>query len=153
LTEYVTKDSGVREEFESGMVRDTNKGKPRFDLLLPQDVPYEEQLLTRIAKLMARGAEKYGDRNWEKGASQAELDRAKDSAFRHFMQWISGEDDEDHAAAVYFNLMQVERLKYKLRLADEASALAKDGATAVLNAMELGLPREKVEELAKRYGL
>lgn len=111
---YVTKDSGEREHYDSGMTRDTQDGKPRFDLLLPHDVPYGEQMLTRIAHLMARGAKKYGERNWERGYSYAEMDRATASAFRHFMQWICGQQDEDHAAAVFFNVMQVERLRSRL---------------------------------------
>lgn len=108
--EYETKDSGERKQFSSGMVRDTSRGKERFDLLWPLDVPYQYQLITRAAALMARGAEKYEERNWEQANSQEELDRAMESAFRHFMQWFAGMRDEDHAAAVVFNLMAAERL-------------------------------------------
>lgn len=108
---WTTKDSGARAEYESGMVRDTEEGKARFDLLVPLGVPYEKQILTRFADLLARGAEKYSARNWEKADSQAELDRYKSSAFRHFMQWITGETDEDHAAAVMFNIMCYETIK------------------------------------------
>jgi hypothetical protein len=59
MTAYETKDSGARAEFDSGMKRDTEDGKARFDLLLAEGVPYEAQLLTRFAELMARGAVKY----------------------------------------------------------------------------------------------
>lgn len=110
---FQTKDSGDREQYDSGMVRDTNEGKPRFDLVLPEGVPYRDQLFTRVAELMARGAQKYGDRNWEKAAGEAELKRAKESAFRHFMQWYCGETDEDHAAAVFFNIQEAEFVKGK----------------------------------------
>jgi hypothetical protein len=110
---FTTKDSGAREQYDSGMVRDTNQGKPRFDLVLPEGVPYKDQLFTRVAELMARGAEKYGDRNWEKAAGAPELARAKESAFRHFMQWYLGETDEDHAAAVFFNIQEAEFVKFK----------------------------------------
>lgn len=113
--EYETLDSGKRAEFESGMVRDTDDSKPRFDLLLPEAVPYSEQLLTRFAELMARGAKKYDARNWEKAAGAEELARFKGSAYRHLMQWLCGETDEDHAAAVMFNLMGAEYVKYKMR--------------------------------------
>lgn len=112
---YPTKDSGQREEYDSGMVRDTQEGKSRFDLVVPKGMPYGEQLLTRWADLMARGAEKYGDRNWEQGEGTAEMDRALASAFRHFMQWFTNETDEDHAAAILFNVQQVEYLKWKMR--------------------------------------
>lgn len=187
MNEYVTKDSGVREEWASGMVRDSEESKARFDLLVAEKMdyrdqfltqwrdseanvyrevdpgrasemhsaavnraegamihwlsmdgdmadvfdiatqieaaeyygyyvdnldydeslglPYGFQLLTRFAELMARGAKKYGDRNWEKGNGPDELRRAKSSAFRHLRQWVAGAADEDHAAAVLFNLM------------------------------------------------
>lgn len=111
---YATKDSGERAEFSSGMVRDTEKGKPRFSLLIPKGVPYEAQFLTRFAALMARGAEKYEARNWEKAEGEAELERYHSSAFRHLIQWIAGETDEDHAAAVAFNLLAAETVKAKL---------------------------------------
>lgn len=114
MAEYTTKDSGARETYASGMVRDVQTGKPRFDLLLPENVPYDQQFLTRCAELLARGAEKYDARNWEKADSHEELDRAKASAFRHFMQWMNGEQDEDHAAAVFYGLLFVETLRYKL---------------------------------------
>lgn len=112
---YVTKDSGKRQEYSTGMKRDINESKPRFDLILAKDMPYEEQFLTRWAKLMERGAVKYGERNWEKAGTQEELDRFGESAFRHLLQWLSGEDDEDHAAAVVFNLAGAEYVKWKLR--------------------------------------
>lgn len=105
---YETKDSGERAEFEGGGQRDTQAGKPRFDLTQPETVPYEHQMLTRFAALMGRGAEKYADRNWELFSDKEALDRAKSSAFRHFVQWFNGETDEDHAAAVYFNIMAAE---------------------------------------------
>lgn len=114
MTDYVTKDSGERAQFESGMQRDTEKGKPRFDLMLAEGVPYEEQMITRFAKLLGRGAEKYNDRNWEQADSDAEMARMKSSAFRHFMQWMCGETDEDHAAGAIFNILAFETTKYKV---------------------------------------
>ena len=114
MTQYTTKDSGQKAAFDGGGVRDTESGKPRFDLLLPKDVPYEYQMMTRWAALMGRGAEKYEDRNWELFSDTKALERARSSAFRHFMQWISGERDEDHAAAVFFNIMAAEYIDGKL---------------------------------------
>jgi hypothetical protein len=110
------KDSGKRLSFASGMVRDVDDTKPAFDLVIPERVPYEELMLTRWAELLRKGAIKYSRRNWEKADSQEELDRAKASAFRHFMQWFSGETDEDHAAAVFFNINEVETIRYKQRV-------------------------------------
>jgi hypothetical protein len=63
---------------------------------------------------MAKGADHYEDRNWEKFDDLEALNRAKSSAFRHFMQWITGETDEDHAAAIFFNVMAVEYIKEKM---------------------------------------
>lgn len=112
---FTTKDSGVRAEYDSGMVRDTEEGKARFDLLFPLDVPYANQMMTRFAELMARGAKKYDARNWEKARGAEELARYKSSALRHLIQWLSGEEDEDHAAAVMFNLMAGETVKFKMQ--------------------------------------
>jgi hypothetical protein len=111
---FITKDSGQREEFATGMVRDITDGKVRFDLVMVEDLPYEDQLLTRWAELLGRGAVKYGDRNWEKAATGDELARFKGSAFRHLMQWLCGDADEDHAAAVLFNLAGAELVKHRL---------------------------------------
>ena len=102
---YDTKDSGVRSEYSTGMVRDTQEGKARFDLLFPKGVPFANQMLTRFAELMERGAKKYDERNWEKARTQEELHRYHSSALRHLVQWINGEEDEDHAAAVMFKLL------------------------------------------------
>jgi len=111
---YITKDSGERQDYDSGMRRDVTTGKPDFYLCLTE-VPYEQQLLTRWAMLMTRGAEKYGRRNWQLANSEEELERFKSSAFRHFVQWIAnGEPDEDHAAAVLFNINAYETIKYKM---------------------------------------
>jgi len=53
-TKFETKDSGSRVKYVTGMIRDSQKGKPRYDLVY-------EPLLTEWAHLMARGIEKYGD--------------------------------------------------------------------------------------------
>lgn len=104
---YETKDSGKRVEFESGFKRDIQEGKPRYDL-----IPHE--LLTRLAELYARGSEKYGDCNWQKACTQEEYDRFKASCWRHFIAWIRGDEDEDHAIATCWNIFAYEWLtKYK----------------------------------------
>jgi hypothetical protein len=112
-SKFITKDSGQRQEYDSGMRRDLQSGKPMFDLILPKSQPYSETLLKRWADLMGRGIEKYGPRNWELANSEEEMARFKSSAMRHFMQWICGEEDEDHAAAVLFNINAAEYLKWK----------------------------------------
>ncbi len=105
--QFETKDSGERQEFSTGMVRDVSHDKARYDLV---DVP----MLTRWAELMARGAKKYGPNNWRKASTQEELDRFKESAFRHFMQWFGGATDEDHGAAVFFNIAGAEMVQSKI---------------------------------------
>lgn len=104
---FTTKDLGKKKAFKSGMLRNVSNNKPRYDLVyLP--------MLTRWADLMARGAILYGARNWEKATGQEELERFKESAFRHFVQWTNGETDEDHASAVFFNISGAEMVQQKL---------------------------------------
>ena len=161
LQEYVTKDSGTREQFASGMKRDTQDGKLRVDLafdgpalrILFRDGPksdvglamcdwYDEALagrtaadelyhvlrllavyeggmgalIGRYAGVMTRGAIKYDAHNWMKASGQAEADRFISSACRHFLQWYRGDKDEDHAAAVVFNLNGYEYVRQKMSL-------------------------------------
>jgi hypothetical protein len=113
---FKTKSSGVQSKYSSGMVRGTTEGKARFDLLHPEGIPYKHQILTRWADLMARGGKVYGDRNWEKASTQEELNRFKESANRHFEQWLSEELDEDHAVGTMFNIMAYEATKYKMSI-------------------------------------
>ena len=106
--EFITKDSGQRIDYQSGMRRDTADNKPRFDLI-------DQDMLYRWAMLMTRGANKYGPDNWRLANSQEELKRFKASAYRHFWQWVNEKDtDEDHAAAVMFNIAAAEYVKNKL---------------------------------------
>jgi hypothetical protein len=114
VTEYTTKDSGQHEQYDSGMRRDTEAGKPRFDLIRTKRQPYDEQMITRYAHHLARGAAKYDPRNWEDGDSEVELDRAISSLLRHVEQLVAGETDEDHAAAVWFNAQAVEYFRWRI---------------------------------------
>ena len=89
------KDSGKRQEFETGSKRDTRDGKGRFDLIPPY-------ALTRLARHYENGAVKYGDRNWEKGQPLA---RYLDSMIRHAYKFLGGSREEDHLAAVAWNAL------------------------------------------------
>lgn len=109
---FTTKDSGKRKVFSTGMNRDTNESKLRYDLIIPLGV--ENHMLKRWAGLMARGAQKYTARNWEKAKTQEEYDRFRESAIRHFMQWFDGDTDEDHAAAVFFNISGAEMVAERI---------------------------------------
>lgn len=104
---YLTK-AGEVVVYGSGMNRDTSRGKMRPDLIW---VPG----LIRYAELMARGAELHGERNWEKASTEEELNRFRESAFRHFLQWFNNETDEDHASAVKFNVDGAEMVRERLR--------------------------------------
>ena len=99
------KDSGKRAEFEGGGHRDTEDDK--LDYTLAFDGPMFE----RYARHMTAGAKKYEARNWMKFTDQAALDRAKRSLARHFIQYQRGDTDEDHAAAIFFNLNVIERIR------------------------------------------
>jgi hypothetical protein len=92
---YTTKDSGKREGFGTGAVRDVRSGKGRYDLM-------SFLALHRIAGVYERGAAKYDDRNWEQGIP---ISRNIDSALRHVSQYMLGEDDEDHLAQAAWNLI------------------------------------------------
>lgn len=110
IGKFKTKDSGKRQEFASGMRRDSGDDKPRYDLIEPK-------LLKRWAELMGRGAEKYGERNWELASSMEEMNRFKASSWRHFVSWANGWDaDEDHAAAILFNVAAYEYVKRKINV-------------------------------------
>lgn len=88
------KDSGKRQTFPTGSVRDIQSGKGRFDLISPI-------VKDRLAKHHENGAVKYGDRNWEKGQP---LGRYVDSAMRHLNKYLEGHRDEDHLSAVIWNV-------------------------------------------------
>ena len=102
---FEIKDSGKREEYTGGMVRDITADKIDYTLVL--DGP----MFQRWVEHMTNGAKKYEKRNWMRAKGKSEKDRFRESAFRHFMQWYNGEVDEDHAAAVFFNINGVEYIE------------------------------------------
>ena len=106
-TKFETKDSGERQIYETGMMRDTQTDKPRYDLV-------DWDMIKRWAELMGRGAIKYGEHNWKKAATVEELNRFKSSGLRHMIQFFNGDTDEDHGAAVYFNVAGAEMVRRKL---------------------------------------
>jgi hypothetical protein len=103
--DYVTTSTGQPDIYQSptGALRDSQNGKPRYDLVHPL-------LLRRLAGLLARGAEKYGENNWTKGQ---ETNRTVASLLRHVYAYIEGAelgengDKEDHLAAIAFNVMSL----------------------------------------------
>lgn len=147
---FTLKDGGDRAKFDGGMVRDTEVGKIRWDLV-PDDIFFDcvwgdgnktviasylhymntgnnyvnfiNDLITaecgesptarleyyaRVAEHMTKGAEKYGELNWQLGKDIEVHMRYNKSLNRHFKQWLLGERTEDHAAACYFNVNGIE---------------------------------------------
>jgi hypothetical protein len=92
--EYGFKFDSDNRMFETGARRDSASGKPRPDLLSPFAT-------IRRGRVMELGAQKYGERNWEKGMP---LSVFVASANRHFVQFLMGATDEDHLAHCAFNL-------------------------------------------------
>lgn len=88
-------DSGVRQEFGNGAVRDTQTNKGRYDLL-------PATALFAIARVFEEGAKKYADRNWEIGIP---LSRYLDSALRHLLKHLEGQRDEPHMAQAGWNVL------------------------------------------------
>jgi hypothetical protein len=99
------KDSGQRQEFDTGSKRDTRDGKGRYDLVPPY-------ALSRLARHYENGAKKYGDRNWEKGQPLA---RYLDSMIRHAYRFLGGSRDEDHLAAVAWNALAYIETEERIR--------------------------------------
>ena len=143
-------DSGKRESFTGGAVRDASEGKPSFRLISPfilsglanvrvmkasstteravwrvvqscarfriSKEPAElvfafdeyvsylglDPAMERLSKWTELGAKKYSDRNWEKGMP---LWRTLDSLMRHCFKCLKNRNDEDHDAAILWNLM------------------------------------------------
>lgn len=100
------KDSGVREQFETGSVRDSRQGKGRYDLL-------PAKAIRRIARHYEAGARKYGDNNYLKGQP---ISRYMDSALRHLFNHIEGQRDEDHLAASCWNLLAAIETEERVRI-------------------------------------
>ena len=140
------KDSGERQEFTTGAVRDIQKGKGRCDLMpldivaecyrryfpdTPTDKIFEElywfiddgevyhlysvldefvgesfiswsNMFLELAKHFEEGAEKYGDNNWQKGLP---VKCYVNSAIRHYLKWLRGDQDEPHDRAFCWNII------------------------------------------------
>lgn len=102
---YIIKEPDKIETGSGGMVRSTSDNKTDYSLIA--DGP----MFARWAAHLTKGAVIYGKRNWLKAVGEPiqssrdkTIERYKESAFRHFMQWYWGETTEDHAAALFFNV-------------------------------------------------
>lgn len=61
-----------------------------------------ETMLLEVAIHFEEGAKKYGENNWQKGIP---VKRYIDSAVRHYLKWLRGDDDEPHDRAFCWNIM------------------------------------------------
>ena len=111
-------------KYDSGMSRNSDEGKPKLGLMIPKDIPYEHLWTTQLGHLFRLGAEIYGPRNWEKANSEKEIEDFQESALRHLTQAIAGEEDENHLAAVLFNVIAWMTTKYKVEAAKVAPELS-----------------------------
>ena len=101
------KDSNTRRTFETGAVRDGEESRGRFDLL-PANIllrlhgiePLDYVALRCFAIHIENGAQKYSERNWEKGIP---IHVYYNSAFRHCLKL--GDGDEPHCTALLWNLV------------------------------------------------
>lgn len=105
-------DSGERVRYSSGSLRDPATGKIKWSRIT------FGPMMRRWAQHLTTAEAKYPDPtpgfpNFMLVETDEEFVRYKESAFRHFMSWFNDEDDEDHAAAVFFNINGVEIIKDK----------------------------------------
>ena len=59
-------------------------------------------MLLEVSKHFEEGAKKYGENNWQKGIPESSY---IDSAVRHYLKWLRGDDDERHDRAFVWNIM------------------------------------------------
>lgn len=104
---FVVKDTGQRIDLPGGMRRDTTEGKIDYSLV------FDGPMLKRWADHLTKGAAKYEKRNWMKGEGQEVEDRFRESLVRHLFDYLEGKTDEDHAAAVMFNINGLEYVRQK----------------------------------------
>ena len=88
-------------ELKSGLKKEGINTKIRFDL-----IPLE--LLEAISKQFMYGANKYGERNWQKSTKE-ESKIFKEAALRHCLKWIHNiKDGEEHGIACITNIIMFE---------------------------------------------
>ena len=92
---------------ESGFLRDDKTDKLNFDLI-------PVWFLERLARLYTDGAKARGKNNWLLASNEKDLESFRESAWRHFIQYMKGDRDEDHMMAVVFNLVGSEYVKNKI---------------------------------------
>ena len=61
-----------------------------------------EDMFLEVSKHFEEGAKKYGEYNWQKGIP---THCYIDSAVRHYLKWLRGDDDEPHDRAFVWNIL------------------------------------------------
>ena len=105
---YEIKDSGTRQEFSTGAVRDAQIGKGRYDM-----VPMAT--LAALAQHYEKGCLKYGENNWQKGIP---VMRFLDSAMRHLSKAMAGMNDENHMISALWNIFSGYETLLRTQLGD-----------------------------------
>jgi hypothetical protein len=59
-------------------------------------------MFLEVSKHFEAGAKKYGEHNWQKGIP---THCYVDSAVRHYLKWLRGDDDEPHGRAFVWNII------------------------------------------------
>lgn len=72
--------------------------------------PDKYTMWIEVSKHFEEGALKYGERNWEKGLP---INCYIDSAIRHYIKYLRGDDDERHDRAFCWNIIACIATMYK----------------------------------------
>lgn len=99
MTRIVTSSSGVN--------RSVPDGKPDFTLV-------DWDLIERVALHLGAHAAEKGRDNWRNAWTEDDLLRFRQSAWRHHVAWDRGDRDEDHAAALVWNVGGAELVRRRL---------------------------------------
>lgn len=148
---FTTKDSGKRIDFATGSRRDTEDGKPRFDLIgtwmlralatflgekapqydamlkavcaMARDEPYDEEAVKELTRL-ADLLERGAKKYGEHNWTLGQpTSRSFSSWLRHAMQYAEGDTSEDHLAATIFNAMSIIHVEAEVVLGNMDAAL------------------------------
>lgn len=84
--------------------QDMNKGGVKFDIGKPRVDLLPPNAILALADLFRMGADKYDDRNWEKGMDEGRLLAA---AGRHYFRYLAGEDIDPDPEAGTHNLIHL----------------------------------------------
>lgn len=71
-------------------------------MFINEHCPSPETAFLDLSKHFEDGARKYGDNNWQKGIP---VSAYMDSAVRHYLKWLRGDEDEPHNRAFMWNIV------------------------------------------------